>query len=60
MTKNQIVRLVHKMSNEQREHLADQIKLHVEVARFMGKPYRQDKLTVALGAIDGKISRRLR
>lgn len=57
MTKKQITRTIGKMSNEQREHLAEQIKLRALSARFMGKPIREDKLKIALCAIEGKARR---
>lgn len=48
------------MSNEQKEHFAEQVKLRALSARFMGKPIHEDKLKIAMYAIDGKINRRLK
>jgi len=54
MTKNQITRLVNRMSGEQKAHLAEQIKLRASVAKFMGKSVNEGKLNITLKALNGK------
>jgi hypothetical protein len=52
MTKNQITRTINRMSPEQKAHLLGEIKLRASVASFTGKVIREDKLRVALKAIE--------
>jgi hypothetical protein len=42
------------MSDEQKSHLAEQIKLRASVAKFMGKSINEGKLNITLKALQGK------
>jgi hypothetical protein len=57
MTNDNIIRMVAKLSTEQREHLASLVTLSVATARLLDKPINTHKLTTLRQAINGQATR---